>query len=420
MTSLLSPFDRVLDALGQRVRSLRDHQADALCPAHEDRAASLSVDVGRNGGAVVTCQAGCTTEAVVEALGLKMRDLFPPPSSNGNGAVNQKGKAPGNGSSKLYTLAHIQRRPQVTAIYHYGPDLLKVRIEEAGKAKTFAWYRSVGHDQWTPGTAGAEKALYRSDEVRHAIDKGRVVFVVEGEKDVDTALSLGLVATSSPDGASRDAAKPKFPAHLAEPLRGAKRVVIIADNDEAGRAHARATLDAVLPVVAGDVRILQSLPGVADHGDLTDWIQAGGTKKELEALVRRAQAYRHGQLAAPVGKSPATETAHTPTPQGKPKGPTIFNAAALMQAELRPTEIVVPTILPAGLGLLGGRPKKGKSWLALGLALAVSAGGRALGQIAVEAGDTLYLDLEGAQRRTQKRIRTILGEDPPSGRLSIA
>jgi hypothetical protein len=236
----------------------------------------------------------------MKALGKSVAELFEPTS--GDGVPHRNGK-PSNGGSKVYTLAHIQRRPQVAAIYHYGADLLKVRIEEHSKAKSFAWYRATGHDgdQWIPGTAGAVKPLYREDAVREAVEKGRAVFILEGEKDVDTALALGLVATTSPDGASRDAARSKFPAHLAEPLRGAKRVVVIADNDEAGRAHARATLEVLLPVVE-EAKLIETLPGVLEHGDLTDWVHAGGTRKELEELVGKAPTFRQALPSVPPQK----------------------------------------------------------------------------------------------------------------------
>lgn len=68
-------------------------------------------------------------------------------------------------------------------------------------------------------------------------------------------------------------------------------------------------------------------------------------------------------------------------------------------------------LLTEGAAILAGRPKLGKSWLALGLALAVASGGRALGSIPVPQGDVLYLALEDGARRLQKRMKAMLGSD---------
>jgi DNA primase len=48
----------------------------ALCPAHEDHNASLSVNEGADGRVLLKCFTGCTTENIVAALGLSMNDLF--------------------------------------------------------------------------------------------------------------------------------------------------------------------------------------------------------------------------------------------------------------------------------------------------------------------------------------------------------
>ena len=48
----------------------------ALCPAHEDRERSLSVDAGRDGRILLKCFGGCETSDVAAALGLGMHDLF--------------------------------------------------------------------------------------------------------------------------------------------------------------------------------------------------------------------------------------------------------------------------------------------------------------------------------------------------------
>jgi hypothetical protein len=64
----------------------------------------------------------------------------------------------------------------------------------------------------------------------------------------------------------------------------------------------------------------------------------------------------------------------------------------------------VPGLLPPGLSILAGKPKKGKSWLALQVAQAVASGGVVFGE-RVERGAVLYCALEDSPRRLQERMR---------------
>jgi RecA-family ATPase len=97
-----------------------------------------------------------------------------------------------------------------------------------------------------------------------------------------------------------------------------------------------------------------------------------------------------------------------------------FTAAELMATKLPPLRWTVPGLLPEGVTLLSGKPKLGKSWLALGLAIAVASGGVALGTMPVNHGEVLYLALEDTRRQLQKRLeKTLAGTTAPS-RLHIA
>src|SRR5205807_1390003 len=68
----------------------------------------------------------------------------------------------------------------------------------------------------------------------------------------------------------------------------------------------------------------------------------------------------------------------------------IYTASDLLRKVLPAVKWAITNILPEGMTLLGGKPKMGKSWLALGLAVAIATGGVALGTERVEAGDVLY------------------------------
>lgn len=81
----------------------------------------------------------------------------------------------------------------------------------------------------------------------------------------------------------------------------------------------------------------------------------------------------------------------------------------LQHKEFDPERWIIERILPEGACLLAAKYKSYKSWLCLGLGLAISMGGKALGQLEVHPGHVLYLDLEGKQQRIKKRTRAILG-----------
>jgi hypothetical protein len=99
--------------------------------------------------------------------------------------------------------------------------------------------------------------------------------------------------------------------------------------------------------------------------------------------------------------------------------PPTMSAADLMRLELPEAKWAVPDVLPEGVTILAGKPKIGKSWLGLGLGIAVGVGGRALGQIAVEAGEALYMGLEDNTRRLQKRMRKMLAGREAPRRLEV-
>jgi hypothetical protein len=90
-----------------------------------------------------------------------------------------------------------------------------------------------------------------------------------------------------------------------------------------------------------------------------------------------------------------------------------FTANELMNMEIQPMRWAIPDLLPEGVTILGGKPKIGKSWLALGLCVATATGGVALGTKRVDQGDALYLALEDNKRRLQERLGKILTGEAP-------
>ena len=89
--------------------------------------------------------------------------------------------------------------------------------------------------------------------------------------------------------------------------------------------------------------------------------------------------------------------------------PTMVTAKELQETEFPPVSWVVRDLIPEGLTLLAGKPKLGKSWLALQMGLGVASGGEVLGRPA-EQGPVLYAAMEDNYRRLKSRLRKRAGE----------
>lgn len=73
----ITPLDKLLSLLhgGKRIGPSAHV---ALCPAQDDRHPSLSIKETADGVLLLRCWAGCSVDQIVGAVGLDLRDLFPP------------------------------------------------------------------------------------------------------------------------------------------------------------------------------------------------------------------------------------------------------------------------------------------------------------------------------------------------------
>lgn len=181
----------------------------ACCPVHEDRTPSLRLRDSIDGHVLVHCHAGCQQAAVIAAL----RDL---------GLWPEREK-------------HFQRR-RIVAEYSYTDENghLLYQVVRTDPKGFFQRYPD-GRGGWV-NRKHPRQVLYRLPEVVGAA----IVFIVEGEKDVETLRAQGFVATTIAGGA-----KSKWLAPFTELLRG-REVILIPDNDEPGWALMRRIATALL------------------------------------------------------------------------------------------------------------------------------------------------------------------------------
>lgn len=232
-----------------RPRGSHTRTITARCPAHEDRTPSLTLTEGNDGRALLHCHAGCDAESIVRALELEWADLFP---------EDRRDQA--------------EWTPVFEFEYH-GADGGKLFKVVRFPGKNFRQQRWTGSG-WEWGMQGVTRQLYRLPEVLQAKARGDFIFVCEGEKDAEAVVRAGQCATCNPGGAG------KWEPQYTQALTGA-RVVILADDDEPGHAHAELVYrqlwgkaDKVgirLPAEGHKDAAAHLLAGLSLNGDLRKW-----------------------------------------------------------------------------------------------------------------------------------------------------
>ena len=351
----------------------------AHCPAHKDRTPSLTLSEGKDGRTLVCCQKGCTFDAVVSGYGLKPSDLY---------------------AGESEPPAWDPRRDgfEVTATYIY-PGFEKLRKEPEpghparGRDKTFTVRRPDPDrpGRWLYNLKGVDRPLYRLPEVQTAVAEGRVVFVVEGEKDADNLASLGFVATCNDGGAG------KWKPQHTGPLQGA-RVAILPDHDASGRAHAR-QVGTALDVVVVTLATLPTGEPAPVKFDVSDWLEAGGTVDALKELVRDAP---------PFDKTtPQDAQAEPPADRARPSVLDIRTGTAWLEEASRlatPRQLFGSNWHEGETTILFAESNAGKSVKAVQIAQAV-ASGRSIPGFPMEAEPqpVLYLDFELSAKQFERR-----------------
>lgn len=168
---------------------------------------------------------------------------------------------------------------------------LKVERTETKQFPQWHWVRggSLGLDgRWVIGKPKGPKIPYLLPFILKSAPEVPI-FICEGEKDADTISNLELEATCASEGAG------KWTVDLNKWFEGKKQVFILADNDGPGHKHALKVARNVAPIVA-EVRIVRftKLPNgepMPEGGDVTDWVEAGGTKEQFLELCNSAKIY---------------------------------------------------------------------------------------------------------------------------------
>lgn len=247
----------------------------ACCPAHDDQAPSLSIDVAPDTGAILLrCFAGCETSAIVDRLGLRLADLFPdanPPIMAAPATTNGK------------TAYRITDAAGQLVAVHWRQNSLD--------GKRMWWEQPDGTHGLLTGTA--DLPLYGLASLNGPASP---VYLVEGERAAAALHNAGQAAVGTVTGAS-GTPSPTVLAALA-----GRHVILWPDNDDVGQRHMQRVGER-LTGVATSLRWFEPA-GLPPHGDAVEYL-ATHTTADLAADTERAPAW-----PATIALPPATSNGY--------------------------------------------------------------------------------------------------------------
>jgi hypothetical protein len=351
---------------------IRGKEVLAPGPGHSarDRSLSVALSATAEGGLIVKSFANndwreCK-DYVLQKLGLPK---FQPRGEPRRSTSDDIAKA----VREAVALQHQEPKSKPVASYDYtdsdGTLLYQVLRYEP---KRFQHRQPDGHGGWIyKGTH--RRVLYRWPELLKYPDA--TVFVCEGEKDSDNVRDLGLCATAVASG--------KWTDDCVQGLAG-RHCWILEDNDEAGREKALAAAKLLHPV-ASSVKIIRfsNLPG---HGDVSDWLNLGHTKEELETLCAQTPDWQ-----------PEAKTTDQDSEPSAAKQSAVLDYRRHRDANNAAPRYLIKDLLPEnGVGLLAGQSGTFKTFVAIKLAGAVGMARAFAGHVIKRQGAVLFFAGEGA------------------------
>ena len=285
----------------------------------------------------------------------------------------------------------IQKQAQVSlqparfmsACYDYVDEHGEVRYQvRRYEPKTFRQCRPDGNGGWLYNMQDVEALPYNLHKILARPDEP--IFIVEGEKAAEKVGTIGLLATTSHGGAK------KWQRSLNKWFEG-RYVIVLPDNDEAGKQHADMVISELFSVAKQIKRV--ELPDLPEKGDVVDWLAAGNDLTALKAACRQAEVV----TLAPVPEAVPEASEGDYNENNNDDYFEFVDERYLMN--MPPVEWAVGSgdvglITAHGLSMIYGAPGSGKSFITLDMALCQAHGIDWQG-MATKQGDVLYIAGEG-------------------------
>lgn len=344
----------------------------ARCPAHDDRNPSLSINADADGRPLLHCHAGCSQEAVIEAL--RGQGIWPEraeaaldqPTGQPEGESPPPASYPGRGPPRARWIYRDRSGRPVMAVYRFerpdGKDILPMH-----------WDGS----RWVTRAHPKPRPLYNLDQLLAYPESPAIV--TEGERAATAASKLApdWIATTS-QGGSKAAGQTDW-----SPLRG-RRVVVWPDADEPGQSYAREAASEARRAGAGSVTVM-------DPFELREFPPSGWDA---------ADALHEGILPRFVAE--AIDRAHEPETQSPSRRFQLIKASDLKVRE--PQWLIRGLLEKDSLATLFGDPATYKSFLAIDWACCVASARDFRNHKIACQGPVIYLAGEG-QNGLARRLK---------------
>ena len=332
----------------EKARLNSDGSFTARCPAHNDRTPSLSISDGEDNVVLWHCHAGCSQDAVYEAM-LRV------------GAVKQHKVSEYSGDI-AFRPDYPNPRQHIYRDQNGTPVFVVDRLPDPDGGKTFRQHGLDSHN--SHNMDGVTRLPYQL----HHWHSHESIIVVEGEQGVEALNRAGYPATCNPGGAGN------WQQELNEHIAG-KHVILIPDNDDPGRKH-MASVAEKLTGIAASITTADICKTLNDKDDIVQWIQ----RNDIRTLIS----------------------------QIRPNDPARESLAAWLKKEMPPRDYLMGTVMcttsrwmiyaPTGLG---------KTLFALNMATAIAAGKDFLNWKGGRPCRVLYIDGEMPRETFKERTQQV-------------
>jgi len=375
-----APFSLVVSKLqGARPVGGNGRSFLARCPSHADQHPSLSVTEGTDERVLFHCHAGCQTEDIVAALGLRMTDIMPPkadPAMRPRPAFASV--MTGHTTSSPITIADLARDKNLPEQYlrdlgledRPGGVVIPYRLMDgslAPRQRLRTAQAAKDGSRWLPGEG--ELVPYGLDRIMDGREQGFLV-LTEGESDCWALWHHEIAALGIPGATQAKTIQPDY-------LAGIPKVYYWREPDRGGDTFAAGIVARLTEIgYSGDVREMK-VEGIKDPAD----------------LHRKDPGVFYGAFCKAMGVAQSVGT--TPSlPESD--GPVPLFTQCMADVEVKPVTWLWKDRLPLGkLVVIAGEPGLGKSRLALSVAATTSNGGHwPENEGSCEKGEVLILNFE--------------------------